>query len=416
MGGQYPTRIFRCTDENFPPSLVSAWLDKIQEIAPPPETVLGDTGIEGLRLDFNSGLRLQVPGDETDSYRVLIGNAESGEVYFDEEVSRTILVSFEKYFMLWQIEVFHRGELIFSHTLDLEGQEVFFPFLSGAMGDAIALLPYVAEFIRRHRCRPRVSLAPYLRDLAIRYYPEMEYADAVGDMTYATYAVGTWMNFLAGATVDSRLMPMEEIGKTTFGIPDTIRTVRYTPTKQRAIREPYVCIGVQASGAWKGWHYPGGWDDVVAYLKESGYRVLCIDRDRENAWGDMSTTIPNGAEDFTGDIPLIERVNLLAYADFFVGLGSGLAWLAYAVGCPVVMIVGFTLPWFEFDTPYRVQNYTKCYGCFNDVRAEYEHVKYCPYHRGTDKQFECSRSITSQQVILTIERLRRDSAAHKIKK
>lgn len=79
------------------------------------------------------------------------------------------------------------------------------------------------------------------------------------------------------------------------------------------------------------------------------------------------------------------------------------------------MIVGFTLPWFEFDTPYRVQNYTKCYGCFNDVRAEYEHVKYCPYHRGTDKQFECSRSITSQQVILTIERLRRD-LAHKIKK
>lgn len=410
MSGQYPTRIFKCTDENFPPSLVSAWLDKIQEIASPPDTVLGDTGIEGLWLDFNCGLRLQVPGDETNLYRVVIGNAESGEVYFDEDISCTTLVSFEKYFMPWHIEVFHCGELIFSHTLDLEGQEVFFPFLSGALGDAIALFPYVVEFIRCHRCRPRVSLAPYLRELAARYYPEMEYADTVSDMTYATYAVGTWMNFLVGATVDSRLMPMEEIGKTTFGIPDTIRTVRYTPTKPRTIQEPYVCIGVQASGAWKGWHYPGGWDDIVAYLKKSGYRVLCIDRDRENTWEGMSTTIPDGAEDFTGDIPLIERVNILAYADFFIGLGSGLAWLAYAVGCPVVMIVGFTLPWFEFDTPYRVQNYTRCNGCFNDVRVEYEHVKYCPYHRGTDKQFECSRSITSQQVMLTIERLRRDLA------
>ena len=117
MGVQYPTRIFKCTDENFPPSLVSAWLDKIQEIASPPETVLGETGIEGLRLDFNCGLRLQVAGNETDVYRVVIGNAESGEVYFDEEVFDTTLVSFEKYFIPWQIEVFHHGSHIFSPSL-----------------------------------------------------------------------------------------------------------------------------------------------------------------------------------------------------------------------------------------------------------------------------------------------------------
>ncbi len=409
MDGQYPTRIFKCTDENFPPSLVSAWLDKIQEIASPPETVLGETGIEGLRLDFNCGLRLQVPGDETDSYRVVIGNAETGEVYFDEEVSRTILVSFEKYFIPWQIEVFHCGEHIFSHTFDLDGQEVFFSFCGGALGDAIALFPYVAEFIRRWNCRSRVFMAPYLRDMAARYYPELEYADARSETTYATYLIGTWMNFLAGAPIDSRMLPMEEIGKTFLGIPETLRTVRYLPTKPRIIKEPYVCIGVQASAAWKGWHYPGGWDDVVAYLKESGYRVLCIDREKENVWDGLSAKIPVGAEDFTGDIPLIERVNLLAHADFFVGLSSGLSWLAYAAGCSVVMIVGFSFPWFEFDTPYRVQNYMKCYGCFNDVRTQFNLVEHCPYYRGTKQQFECSRSITSQQVIQTIERLRQDN-------
>ena len=122
----------------------------------------------------------------------------------------------------------------------------------------------------------------------------------------------------------------------------------------------------------------------------------------------ISSKIPAEAEDFTGDIPLIERINLLAYADFFVGLSSGLSWLAHAAGCPVVMISGFTLPWFEFDTPYRVQNFTKCHGCFNDVRAEWVHVQHCPYHRGTDRAFECSRSISPQQVIMTIERLRHD--------
>ena len=159
MSEQYPTRVFKCTDENFPPSLVSAWLDKIQEIAAPPETVLGDTGIEGLRLDFNSGLRLQVPGNEADSYRVVIGNAESGEVYFDEEVSHTVLVSFEKYFMPWQIEVFYHGEHIFSHTLDLDGQEVFFPFLTRLRCFRMSLSSYAAGIVGR--------VFPLLRTCAI---------------------------------------------------------------------------------------------------------------------------------------------------------------------------------------------------------------------------------------------------------
>ena len=174
-----------------------------------------------------------------------------------------------------------------------------------------------------------------------------------------------------------------------------------------------MCIGVQASGTWKGWHYPGGWDAVVDYLKGVGYRVICIDRDYEVFDKELIMKIPEGAEDFTGNIPLTERINLLAYAEFFIGLGSGLSWLAYAAGCPVVMIVGFTLPWFEFDTPYRVQNYLTCYGCFNDVRVDYKDVKNCPYHKDTEQQYECSRLITSRQVISTIERVRQDLARKK---
>ena len=408
MNECFPTRIFKCSDENYPQALMSAWLEKFQKIAAPPESILGETEVEGLRIDFNCGLRLQVPYLGIDSLKVVIGNAMSGETYFDEDVSGVILVSFEKYFIPWQIDIFFQGTQVFSHTFNPEGMEVFFKFPTTAMGDAIALLPYVADFIRRWKCKPLVYIASNLRDIAKRYYPDLVFADTLSDETYASYFVGTWMNFLAGASVNSRLMPMEIIGKTVLGTPYTLRTVRYIPTKSRVIKEPYICIGVQASGTWKGWHYPGGWDDVVAYLKTSGYRVLCIDRERENVSEGISSKIPDGAEDFTGDIPLIERINLLAHADFFIGLSSGLSWLAYAVGCPVVMIAGFTLPWYEFDTPYRVQNFTKCYGCFNDVRAEWVHVQHCPYHHGTDREFECSRSITPRQVITTIERLRRD--------
>ena len=63
------------------------------------------------------------------------------------------------------------------------------------------------------------------------------------------------------------------------------------------------------------------------------------------------------AEDFTGNRPLQERLSLLHHADFFIGLGSGLSWLAWAADTPVVMISGFSHPSTEFHTPYRVINF-----------------------------------------------------------
>lgn len=79
--------------------------------------------------------------------------------------------------------------------------------------------------------------------------------------------------------------------------------------------------------------------------------MLCIDRRARHGQGFVWNHIPYGAEDFTGDIPLQERVDLLRHASFFIGLGSGLSWLARAAGIPVVLISGFSLPNSEFHTP-----------------------------------------------------------------
>jgi autotransporter strand-loop-strand O-heptosyltransferase len=48
-------------------------------------------------------------------------------------------------------------------------------------------------------------------------------------------------------------------------------------------------------------------------------------------------------------------VDLLRHASFFIGLGSGLSWLAWASGIPVVLISGFSLPNSEFYTLAGVQ-------------------------------------------------------------
>ena len=117
--------------------------------------------------------------------------------------------------------------------------------------------------------------------------------------------------------------------------------------------------------------------------------------------------MPAGAEDMSGAYTLMDRVNMLAYADFFIGLPSGLSWLAHAAGCPVVMVSGITLPYSEFATPYRVQNRQVCHGCYNDLRVDWREDK-CPYHKGTGREYECSKEITPQLVIRTIARLLQD--------
>jgi len=176
------------------------------------------------------------------------------------------------------------------------------------------------------------------------------------------------------------------------------------------IRSPYVCIAVQASTQCKYWNNPTGWRDVISFLKERGYRVICIDQKSVHGAGLVWNHIPHGAEDETGDRPLSERVRWLRHAAFFIGTSSGLAWLANAARTPVVMISGFTHPDNEFHTPYRLINWHVCNSCWNDPTHRFDHNDFlwCPRHAGTTRQFECSRQITGRQVVNTISNLLRD--------
>ena len=73
----------------------------------------------------------------------------------------------------------------------------------------------------------------------------------------------------------------------------------------------------------KMWNNPFGWREVVAHLKQRGYRVVCIDQKPVHGSGLLYTSIPHGAEDETGDRLLTERARWLKHADAFVGLSSG---------------------------------------------------------------------------------------------
>ncbi|MBR2734166.1 MAG: hypothetical protein IKD80_07985, partial [Selenomonadaceae bacterium] len=117
--------------------------------------IVGETDVDGLRLDFNFGLRLEIP---TGNFHVTISDAAGGQIFLDEDLSDVRLISVEKFFIRWQVDVSLSGRKIFSHTFDAAGQTVTVVSRLTGMGDIISLLPHVRAFKQFHHCDVRIWL------------------------------------------------------------------------------------------------------------------------------------------------------------------------------------------------------------------------------------------------------------------
>ena len=175
--------------------------------------------------------------------------------------------------------------------------------------------------------------------------------------------------------------------------------------KERQIKEKYVCIATQSTAQAKYWNKKGGWDKIVGYLNKLGYKVICIDKDSEFGSKSQRNIIPQKAIDKTGNFSLQDRITDIYNCEFFIGLSSGLSWLAWALGKKVILISGFTETFNEFSTPYRIINKEVCHGCWNKEDFDRNNWNWCPYHEGTDRQFECTKKISHQEVKKEIDKI-----------
>lgn len=401
----YPVQYFSCKAFEQTPEDLQKMLAYLAQVgAGAAGAVAGETGIPGLKIDFNDGVRLEVPKG---AWHVRIGAHDSGLIFYDQDVSETVLISIEKYYIPWAIEVSYEGTTVFAHVFDLRGEKVRLIVSSALLGDTQSFLPYIPYVRDYYGAQVYYWVDKKMHEVCRRLYPEIPLQEERDEDTYATFYLNAAIDFPGAAPFDGRQVPMTQTGQMILGLPEEAPPVSW-PKGARRIEEPYVCIGVQSSSVTKGWLYPGGWEAVTAYLKSLGYRVLCIDRERAAEGYGYRVTMPRGVEDFTGDRPLLERADMLSHAEFFIGLPSGLSWLARTAGCPVVMIGGFSLYWCEFPTPYRVYNPLVCGGCYNDVRLSWKDA-ICPRLDGVpERRLECSTKITPRMVTAAIDRLRRD--------
>jgi autotransporter strand-loop-strand O-heptosyltransferase len=379
------------------------------------------TDVKGLEFDFNHGARVRVPAG---NWRVKLSDRDSFTTLFDAKVSDTLVTSVKKYYVNFRLEIYRDDRLVLDHEFTPKRRRVLLQYpLRSVLGDNIAAFPYGQAFKYLHDCEVYCAIEPRLAALFKATYPEIKFVNPGErpDDIYATYYMGYFFpcSDRTYQSADWRIMGLQKAAAGILGLAlQEIRPVIAPENLERAIKEPYVCIAAQATSQAKYWNNPRGWIKTVEHLKRRGYRVLCIDREQMHGRGHFWNSSPYGAEDFTGNRPLQERVDLLHHADFFVGLSSGLSWLAWAVGRQVVMISGFSLPQTEFYTPYRVINHHVCNGCFTDSSIEFsnENFAWCPRLENTDRQFECTRLIADGQVNAAIDRLMADHGLRPIAK
>jgi autotransporter strand-loop-strand O-heptosyltransferase len=385
---------------------------------PPPAAAPTQEGPLGIRFDFNQGARVALPTrteDET-PWKARLSDLDTGNTLFESESRGAVISSSKRFYVRFRVEVWDGDALVLSHDLDCKDRHVLIQFPVGTLGDILAWFPYAEKFRQAHGCRLTCAMSgliiPILRDA----YPEIEFVTheemverKLVEDVYATYSMGLFFDDKDNnwQPSDFRHVGLHRTAGYILGVdPGESRPrIAYGP-RTRPIAEPYACIAVQSSSGCKMWNNPNGWREVVRRLKDKGLRVVCIDQKPVHGSGLLYTHIPHGAEDETGDRPLAERARWLDHAELFVGLSSGLAWLAWATGVRVVMISGFTHPTNEFETPYRVINWHACNSCWNDPKERFAHTDFmwCPRHQNTSRHFECTRLITPTHVGAVIDR------------
>ncbi|MCX2562284.1 autotransporter strand-loop-strand O-heptosyltransferase [Acetobacter farinalis] len=388
---------------------------------PLPSSDPTQVGDHGILFDFNEGCRVRLPVLDGGSWRVSLKDLDTNNVLFEHAGLQGAFVrSSKRWFVRFGLEVWketqaadgqNHTELVLSHVYEAKDQDVLIQFPIGTLGDTLAWMPYAARFARQRGARVTCALSKLIRPLFEAAYPHIRFVtheevteQDLAKTFYATYSLGLFFEDAAcdWQPTDFRFVGLHKTAGYILGVSPEEEPAKISFSDEgRPIEEPYVCIAVQASSQCKYWNNPTGWSGVIIWLKQQGYRVVCIDQKAVHGTGIIWNHIPFGVEDQTGDRSLAERARWLKHAAFFIGNSSGLAWLAWSAGTPVVMISGFTHPTNEFATPFRVINWHTCNSCWNDPKERFDHHDFlwCPRHANTPRQFECTRLITAEQVI-----------------
>jgi len=351
-----------------------------------------------IELDCTAGCQVTITGgDPSLKYNFNFIDDSTGDSLFSgtmntNEWSRCTI----KRYVPYRVKINCSENVILDEKINLKDKNVLICLDTKSLGDCLAWFPYVEEFRKTHQCK--MFCSTNWDELFKNNYPEITFLPLNWSGNFfAIYNIGCYPD-KQRSLFSYKEVTLQRLASSILGL-NHVEVVPNTVVlnKDRRIAEKYVCFGTHSTSQAKFWNNPNGWQDVCNYLNSIGLKPVLVQKESHPGF--------EGCINMSGEASIHDTINLLYNSEFFIGLGSGLSWLAWSLRKPVILVSGFSLPMSEFYTSYRVINTNVCHGCWNSHDFDKGNWNWCPKHENTPRMFECSAQISSQMVTNQIDKL-----------
>ncbi len=356
------------------------------------------------RVTWNGSIKFHadlVPSDDC-----VIKFIENGNIVYQSNIKNNHWYSpSKKWFIPWKIEVYENNELIWDWNYEPKGNEIGIKLDSSSLGDTIAFMGQIRSF-KEYWGLDKVYVFTHKNWL----FDDEEYNKlGISILPWSTFSQLPTYTITLGVYYemkhpwkkdehknDWRKIHLSQIASDRLGIPlDEInaRPIMHPNFRnaKKPVRDKAIATFATASTAQaKYWNRDGGWQELINSMPDLHW-VHCS---KENHVDVNTEKSPE---------PLEEVAGFMLASKFFVGISSGLTWFAWALNVPTFSISGFTPEVVEkIEGITTIQNKRVCNSCWAWDVFDKGDWGWCPAHKGTERVYECSKEITVDMVINTI--------------
>tara|TARA_Y100001963_G_C6743308_1_gene430171 strand:- start:44 stop:1150 length:1107 start_codon:yes stop_codon:yes gene_type:complete len=291
------------------------------------------------------------------------------------------------------VRVLEEDQIILDEKINFEGKNVVVEFHSRNLGDTIALMHVMNRFKSDNNCN--MFLNPHNKEWDSFLFEITDDIKNITSISKDQIDYSQKFSFKFGET-RTREMSLYENYQDFLNVNEPLKiTIKEIPDIEENIPKPYICFSEFASNSNKEWKYEGGWQQVIDHFTDSGYTMVNISKEESNLTNCLNLT--------GEDRDLMHRLGTIKDSEFCIFLDTGLSWVANLIDKHCFLIKSVYSDKFSFQdhqTPISLNSDSYCRGCWDNNNYFWDSVtKEC----FTRKDFECSRLITPEMVINTIE-------------
>lgn len=303
----------------------------------------------------------------------------------------------------WECRIVKKKTNQIVQVLKPEEREIGIQFESSSLGDTISWMGQVEE-LKQQRDYDTIYVRLYHQDLF-----DWSYYRKIGIIpvspheywpqnwqTLGVYQEDNQPSVKHKHKRDWRTVPIGAIAADRLGIIYVERKPKMAPIfYQNTLIEDKdnssVCIAPRGTAGAKEWQHPTGWQDLINEFKTQNWDVHYCSKETTHLQN--IERVSDGSES-----SLFKVGQQMRASGYFIGIGSGLSWLAWALDIKVCLISGFTWSFIEFEPAIRIINTNVCSGCWTYHVFDRGDWNWCPEHKDTPRHFECTKTITPEYV------------------